>query len=731
MKNPVILLVDDEETIINSLEGSLEDEGFIVLTAADGMKAIEIIKSQPIDMVFLDIWLPAMDGLETLKAIKDFNSSIEVVMMTGHGTVNTAVQAVKIGAFDFLEKPFSLDNVIDIIKKIKEKQQQQQKSTSGTAKNEEPAEDEAPVTLTGEHPLILAIKDRIDDIAAAPEHVLLEGEIGTGKEIVAQLIHAASDRSTSPFVKFNAAFYSQEDLDLELFGIGKCKEQSGLKPGLLKDGAAGSLYLCAVDTMPAKIQKKLAAVLTPAKQKKNDKCIIATSISDYETALAEGVLHKELYACFAHRITMPALRKRRVDIPLLLRHFIAFFCDDYGFRQKEIDDAALETLINYDWPGNVKELKNLVEKLVISVPTKTITVHDIPISLRDEMQYNVARYYERYKTMEDAEAAWRKNYILYYLRKNERDIKKTAERINIKEKNLRKYIKEYEIVLTKEKQPEKKYQRTLKRSMVLSGRGLHSGDKTGLILTPLPPNSGIFFGDISSGETIPADIDYVVSTDYATCLQNTGAMARTIEHFLAVLHAYRITNLMIKINTEVPIMDGSSVDFCQIIEDAGIEEQDELLDEVFVDKRLTLGEVNKKNKFITIEPADKLSIHYTLHYPKPVGRQEYTFVMEDEEDFKKDIAPARTFGFLKDIEALEKKGLADGGRLNNFILIDDEKIVNTDLRFPDEFVRHKILDMMGDLYLLGRPIKGKITANMTGHSENADLVRLIREEMNL
>jgi UDP-3-O-acyl N-acetylglucosamine deacetylase len=426
---------------------------------------------------------------------------------------------------------------------------------------------------------------------------------------------------------------------------------------------------------------------------------------------------------------MPALRNRRGDIPLLLDMFVEYFCRDYGFRKKHLEDDALETLVNYDWPGNVKELKNLVEKLVVSVPTKNISALDIPLSMRDEMQYSMARYYERYKSMDEAEAAWRKNYLLYFLRKSGRDIKITSDKIGVKENKLKKYIKEYGIILAKEKKTDKKFQKTLKRSMVLSGTGLHSGDKTGLILTPLPPDSGIVFGNISSGDTIPADIDFVVSTNYATILQNTNAVARTIEHFMAALHAYRITNLMIKINNEVPIMDGSAVDFCRIIEDAGIEEQDELCEDFVVNDQYILGEVKKNSKFITVEPSDKFSIHYILRYPKPVGHQEYTFVMDDEEAFKKEIAPARTFGFLKDIEALEKKGLASGGRLNNFILIDDEKIVNTDLRFPDEFVRHKILDMLGDLYLLGRPIRGKITANMTGHSENAELVRMFREKM--
>ncbi len=188
---------------------------------------------------------------------------------------------------------------------------------------------------------------------------------------------------------------------------------------------------------------------------------------------------------------------------------------------------------------------------------------------------------------------------------------------------------------------------------------------------------------------------------------------------------------MVKINNEVPIMDGSAADFCKMIEDAGIEEQDALIEEIVIDRKYVVGEVKKTNKYIIVEPADKFSIYYNLRYPKPVGHQEYKFVMSDENGFREEIAPARTFGFVKDIEALEKQGLASGGRLNNFILVDDEKIVNTELRFPDEFVRHKILDIMGDFYLLGRPIRGKITANMTGHTENVKLVRMLRDEMGL
>ena len=268
-------------------------------------------------------------------------------------------------------------------------------------------------------------------------------------------------------------------------------------------------------------------------------------------------------------------------------------------------------------------------------------------------------------------------------------------------------------------------QRTIKKSVVLYGTGLHSGMKTGLLFQPLPPNSGILFGNISSDEIVPAHLDFVQTTEFATSLKKGRATAKTIEHLMAVLHAYRITNLMIKMLEEIPIMDGSALEFCKVIEDSGIEEQEERVDELVVDRRL---EITYKNKSLVIEPAEVFSIHYFLDYPSPIGKQTLEFALENEEAFKVQIAPARTFGFLKDVEMLERMGMGGGGRLHNFILLDDEKIVNTELRFPDEFVRHKILDLVGDFYLLNRPVRGKVTAHFTGHSENIALLKKIQDE---
>ncbi len=725
MKTPVILIVDDEDSIIDTLKGSLEDDGHIVLTASDGNKALEIIKYQPIDIVFLDIWLPGMDGLSILRAIKDFNASIEVVMMTGHGSVNTAVLAIKDGAFDFLEKPFSLDAVFDIINKITKKQQFKVKN--GKRSNELYVE-EGMLALTGRDQSLSKIKKKIPEIARSEGDVLLIGQAGTGKEFVSRLIYTASKGNKSRLIKVNCAFYAPKKLEGMLFGFQKGKESECSKKSAIHKAKDSTIFLGSVDVLPLEIQQRLAEVIAKPKLKGSNVRIIAALNMDPEREIGKQKVHQNLLECFQHKIKVPSLQNRRGDVPLLLNLFVKYFCKDYGFREKHFEDDALEILLNYDWPGNVKELKNLVEKIVVSVPTSNITAHDLPSSLRDEMQYGMARFYEKYDSMAESEAAWRKNYLLYFLRKNNKDIKKTAKKLNIQEIHLTKYIQEYDIILSKTMKPEKKFQRTLKRSIVIGGTGLHSGDKTGLILTPLPPDSGVMFGNISSKETIPADVDFVVSSNFATCLKNGQTTAYTVEHLLATLHAYRITNLLIKINNEIPIMDGSALDFCQIIEDAGIEDQDEPLEEFVIDEKQVLGKITKQNKFIIVEPAPELSIHYILQYPKPVGRQEYTFTLDSVEAFKKEIAPARTFGFLKDIEALEQQGLAGGGRLSNFILIDDEKIINTKLRFPDEFVRHKILDMLGDLYLLGHPIIGKITANMTGHSENAEFIRMLREK---
>ncbi len=270
-------------------------------------------------------------------------------------------------------------------------------------------------------------------------------------------------------------------------------------------------------------------------------------------------------------------------------------------------------------------------------------------------------------------------------------------------------------------------ERTLGKSVIASGHGLHSGVKSGLILTPQPAGRGIVFANVTSGASVPAHLDYVDSTGYATTLHGGGMTVGTVEHLLATLHCYGVTNALIKVQSEVPAMDGSALEFCTLLEQAGIEEQGGGVEPIIIDRPLQIGKAGADEEGISIEPADGFSVHYTLLYPPPVGRQEYTYVHTGGDSFKAEVAPARTFGFMRDMKALASMGLASGGRLDNFILIDDEKVVNTTLRFPEELARHKILDILGDLYLLGRPLRGRVRACKTGHSDNIALLRAIRD----
>jgi len=274
-------------------------------------------------------------------------------------------------------------------------------------------------------------------------------------------------------------------------------------------------------------------------------------------------------------------------------------------------------------------------------------------------------------------------------------------------------------------------ERTIARSVLVNGQGLHSGARTGLILQPLPPGSGIVFGSILSGETVPALVDHVDSTGYATTLVRGGMVAKPVEHLMAALHAHGVTNLLVKMQAEVPILDGSALELCALLDESGLVDQPATVEELVVDQRYAVGSEDPGHEGIAIEPADCFAVHYVLDYPPPIGRQEFTFRFTDVEAFRREIAPARTFGFVKEIQQLEQMGLANGGRLNNCILVGEEGVVNAPLRFPDEFVRHKILDIFGDFYLLGRPIRGRVTARMTGHSDNAALLRVLRARFGL
>ena len=409
-----VLIIDDEKAILDSLSSILGDEGFQVFKAMDGKEGLDLFKREKPQIVLLDVWMPEMDGLEVLKKIRKKDQNAMVIVISGHGTISTAVEAVKIGAYDFLEKPLSIDKVLEVISR----------------------------------------------------------------------------------------------------GLGKEKTQADRQDDFKIDVASGP------------------------------------------------VIHR---------------------------------------------------------------------------------------------------------------------------------------------------------------------QKTIAKSIVVYGLGLHSGVKTGMILLPMPEDSGIVFEHMPDGERIPAYVDYVFSIGYSSSVKGKKCIVRTIEHLLATLHMFGITNLLIKVSEEVPIFDGSSIELCNKIEEAGIVEQQHGVEPLRIQEKLSLPSL-PDGKSLSAEPSEIFEVEYTLEHPKPIGTQTYRFA-GGREAFCKEIAPARTFGFLKDFEKLQKMGLGTGGRISNFIILNEEGVINTKLRFEDEFVRHKVLDLIGDLYLLNRPLIGKITAKQTGHMENIALVKELKNRL--
>jgi UDP-3-O-acyl N-acetylglucosamine deacetylase len=433
--NQLVLVVDDEASIRRSLEGVLKDEGFSVVLAEDGESAIRLLMNTRPALVLLDIWMPGMDGLETLRKIKEIHADLPVVMISGHATISTAVAATRAGAMDFLEKPLDLSGTIQVVRRV------------------------------------------------------------------------------------------------------------------LNQADAANV--------------------------------------------------------------------------------------DNGPRWEAIEPASV---------GPLRE---------------SVTINPV--------------------------------------------------------------------VFTKQTLPGRAMpQKTLAHAAILYGQGLHSGRKSGLILEPLPPNSGIHFVGVSETTVVPAHVDFVESTGFATTVRLGQTQAGTIEHLMSALCAYGISNVLIKCNGEVPVMDGSAREFCRLFEEVGLSEQDGELYEIDIKKVIEVGDDKES---IRIEPADEFSVEYTLRYPEPVGEQRFSFTLTDPALYRDQIAPARTFSFVKDVGHLQRQGLALGGRFDNFLLIGAEGAINDEWRFPNEPVRHKVLDAIGDLYLLGRRLRGKVTARMTGHSDNIAILKKVRDEL--
>jgi UDP-3-O-[3-hydroxymyristoyl] N-acetylglucosamine deacetylase len=718
MQKERILIVEDETNIAASLKNILSDEGYEVDTTGDGLDALEKIQSDPPDLLILDIWLPGMDGIEVLKSVKTFHPEIEVLIISGHGTIDTAVQATKLGAFDFIEKPFSLEHITQSVEAALHLKKQ------ATVAGDLFGNTSLPLGFDA----MIEIREQAKQLSKQSAPVLVLGEPGTGKEFIAQIIHQQSQESRLPFIKLNCKIRKAENIESILFGSSSDNVTADKASDAKGNSTKKVVFLSNIDALSEGIQERLASADTKTLATR----IYAASSKNLDELANEGRFNKTLLERFKESsIYVPPLRDYATNIPSMVNEFLAAYAQKMGVHVPQIDEKVFSTLCNYDWPGNVKELRSILDRIIIaSTSRETIVLRDLPPEIRQSTRVWDAKIFKDSDEESSNEPEWEKQFIIHQLRNNGWDSEKTRKSLKAGKKKFAEKLREHGIRLPvpSQKQPTGQLlQRTLKRSMVLCGSGLHSGIKTGLILQPLPPNSGIIFGDISSGQTIPAHLQNVQSTDYSTCLKRGRFSVATIEHIMASLHMYRISNLLIKIGDEAPVMDGSAKDFCSLIEDGEFEEQDALNEEIIIDKTYSFGSKESGGPFISIEPADGFIVSYHMDYPEPIGIQDYSFVFSGHDNFKKEIAPARTFGFMEDVAQLTKMGFASGGKLDNFILLGDKKVLNTELRYPDEFVRHKILDIIGDFYLLGKPIRGHIHAYKSGHTQNVGLLKTFVE----
>ncbi|MBW1696519.1 MAG: sigma-54-dependent Fis family transcriptional regulator [Deltaproteobacteria bacterium] len=447
---PSVLIVDDEPSILQSLSGLLSDEGFEVITASNGYEALQIIDRESPDLVLLDIWMPGIDGIEALQEIKKDHPSIQVIIITGHGTIETAVKATKLGAFDFIEKPLSIDKVIVAInnslnfRRLEEENRYLRKKTIEKH------------SLTGNSPAIVKIREQIAIAAPTDAWILITGENGTGKELVARTIHQLSSRADKPLIDVHCAAIPEDLFESELFGYEKGAFQGAVsrKKGKLELAGKGTIFLDEIGDMSLRMQGKLLRVFQELKYQRlggtrtltMDARVIASSNKDLEREIEIGNFREDLYYRLnVIPIEVPPLRARIDDIPMLIKTFLDEIGEQNREKQKTISPDAMQLLQRYNWPGNVRELKNLMARLVIMARGDTIEVSDIPAPYNSELtNTGVCRKDELFSIndLKVAKKAFEKEFIKQKLKEHNHNITQTAKAIGVGRSYLHKKLKD-------------------------------------------------------------------------------------------------------------------------------------------------------------------------------------------------------------------------------------------------------------------------------------------------
>jgi two-component system nitrogen regulation response regulator NtrX len=379
---PTILVVDDEPGVRSSLSGVLRDEGYSVEAVSSGEACLDRVTRGPVDLIVLDVWLPGMDGLATLARLRERQVDSQVVLISGHGNIESAVRAIKLGAFDFVEKPLSLEKTVLVVRNALRQRRLEDENRALRARVDKTR------TMVGESQAMRQLREQVAMAAPTNGRVLIYGENGTGKELVARTIHALSRRRNATFVEVNCAAIPEELIESELFGHvrGAFTGAVADRRGKFEVADGGTIFLDEIGDMSVKTQAKVLRVLQEQTMEPVggtnritvDARVLAATNKDLQAEIRSGGFREDLYFRLnVIPIFVPPLRERREDIPLLADHFMAEFAREYGRRLKMFDPPAVSVIEQYAWPGNVRELRNVIERLMIMVPGDSITVEDL------------------------------------------------------------------------------------------------------------------------------------------------------------------------------------------------------------------------------------------------------------------------------------------------------------------------------------------------------------------
>jgi two-component system nitrogen regulation response regulator NtrX len=441
-----VLIVDDEPGVRSALSGVLRDEGYDVDAVESGEACLERLAQKTYEVVLLDIWLPGMDGLATLGRMRERQVDAQVVIISGHGNVESAVRAIKMGAFDFVEKPLSLEKTVLVVRNALRQQRLEAENQALRARVD------AQFTIVGESAAMRRLREQVAMAAPSNGRVLIFGENGTGKELVARNLHALSRRRSGPFTEVNCAAIPEELIESELFGHVRGAFTGAIadRRGKFETANGGTIFLDEIGDMSLKTQAKVLRVLQEqvmepvggSNRIRVDARVVAATNKDLPTEIRAGRFREDLYFRLnVLPIAVPPLRARREDIPLLADHFMAALAREYGRRPKTFDTAAVLLLQRYPWPGNVRELRNLVERLMIMVPGDRVTARDLtfldgsavtgsePVSSPDAPPPLT-------RPLHEARDDFEREYILRALAAQHGNISRTADVLGVERSNL-------------------------------------------------------------------------------------------------------------------------------------------------------------------------------------------------------------------------------------------------------------------------------------------------------